>query len=100
VEARLGIHDIRHYAHSRALRYLGHVFRIQVTSPSCRPTALYCHQRGCIIHITRSTAAAAGASVTSETCKPESELSPSPGETRSPPNVRFKSRMRTVSARS
>ncbi len=109
-------HDIRHYAHSRALRYLGHVFRmdtdrtpsllqrcwvvdgkqhsgktkdlydsavqkllyelglslldasnksewhsiynrirgaccsrgIQVTSPSCRPTALCCHQRGCI----------------------------------------------------
>jgi hypothetical protein len=23
----LGIHDIRHYAHSRALRHLGHVFR-------------------------------------------------------------------------
>ena len=24
----LGIHDIRHYAHSRALRYSGHVFRM------------------------------------------------------------------------
>ena len=27
-EAKLGIHDIRHYVHSRALRYLGHVFRM------------------------------------------------------------------------
>ncbi len=27
-EAKLGIHDIRHYAHSRARRYLGHVFRM------------------------------------------------------------------------
>jgi hypothetical protein len=24
----VGIHDIKHYAHSRALRHLGHVFRI------------------------------------------------------------------------
>ena len=28
LEAKLGIHDIRHYAYSRALRYLGHVFRM------------------------------------------------------------------------
>ena len=28
LEAKLGIHDIRHYAHSRVLRYLGHVFRM------------------------------------------------------------------------
>jgi hypothetical protein len=28
LEAKLGIHDIRHYFHSRALRYLGHVFRM------------------------------------------------------------------------
>jgi hypothetical protein len=28
---------------------------IQAASPSCRPTALCCHQRGCIIHITRSS---------------------------------------------
>jgi hypothetical protein len=28
LESKLGIHDIRHYAHSRALRYLGHVFRM------------------------------------------------------------------------
>jgi hypothetical protein len=28
VEAKLGIHDVRHYVHSRALRYLGHVFRM------------------------------------------------------------------------
>ncbi len=30
VEAKLGIHDIRHYVHSesRVLRYLGHVFRM------------------------------------------------------------------------
>ena len=27
-EAKLGIHDIRHYVHSRVLRYLGHVFRM------------------------------------------------------------------------
>jgi hypothetical protein len=76
LEAKLGIHDIRHYVHSRALRYLGHVFRvdadrtpsplqrccarcsgsrgIRVSSPSCRQTALCCHQRGCIIHITSS----------------------------------------------
>jgi hypothetical protein len=27
---------------------------IQVSSPSCRQTALCCHQRGCIIHITSS----------------------------------------------
>ncbi len=26
--AKLGIHDIRHYVHSRVLRYLGHVFRM------------------------------------------------------------------------
>jgi hypothetical protein len=31
LEAKLGIHDIRHCAHSMALRYfkLGHVFRIE-----------------------------------------------------------------------
>ncbi len=28
LEAKLGIHDIRHYVHSRVLRYLGHVFRM------------------------------------------------------------------------
>ena len=28
VEAKLGIHDIRHYVHLRALRYLRHVFRM------------------------------------------------------------------------
>ena len=28
LEAKLGIHDIRHYAHSRVLRYLGLVFRM------------------------------------------------------------------------
>ena len=28
LEAKLGIHDIRHYAHSRVLRYLGYVFRM------------------------------------------------------------------------
>jgi hypothetical protein len=28
LEAKLGIHNIRHYFHSRALRYLGHVFRM------------------------------------------------------------------------
>jgi hypothetical protein len=28
LEARLGINDIRHYVHSRVLRYLGHVFRM------------------------------------------------------------------------
>ncbi len=30
LEAKLGIHDIRHwhYAHSRVLGYLGHVFRM------------------------------------------------------------------------
>ncbi len=33
LEAKLGIHDIRHYVHSRALRYLGHVFRIHGRRP-------------------------------------------------------------------
>ena len=28
LEAKLGIHDIRNYVHSRVLRYLGHVFRM------------------------------------------------------------------------
>ena len=28
LEAKLGIHDIWHYVHSRVLRYLGHVFRM------------------------------------------------------------------------
>ena len=28
LEAKLGIHDIRHHVHSRVLRYLGHVFRM------------------------------------------------------------------------
>jgi hypothetical protein len=28
LEAKLGIHDIRHYVHSRVLRYLGHVLRM------------------------------------------------------------------------
>jgi hypothetical protein len=28
LEAKLGIHDIRHYVHSTVLRYLGHVFRM------------------------------------------------------------------------
>ena len=28
LEAKLGIHDIRHYVHSRVLRYLRHVFRM------------------------------------------------------------------------
>ncbi len=28
LEAKLGIHDIRHYVHSGVLRYLGHVFRM------------------------------------------------------------------------
>jgi hypothetical protein len=28
LEAKLGIHDIRHYVHSRVLGYLGHVFRM------------------------------------------------------------------------
>ena len=28
LEAKLGIHDIRHYVHSRVLRYLGQVFRM------------------------------------------------------------------------
>jgi hypothetical protein len=28
LEAKLGIHDIRHNVHSRVLRYLGHVFRM------------------------------------------------------------------------
>ncbi len=28
-KAKLGIHDIRHYVHSRVLRYLGHVFRTE-----------------------------------------------------------------------
>jgi len=28
LEAKLGIHDIKHYVHSRVLRYLGHVFRM------------------------------------------------------------------------
>ncbi len=28
LEAKLGIHDIRRYAHSRVLGYLGHVFRM------------------------------------------------------------------------
>ncbi len=30
VEAKLGIHDIRHYVHSRVLRYLGHVFQARM----------------------------------------------------------------------
>ena len=37
LEAKLGIHDIRHYVHSRVLRYLGHVFRMdadRTPSPS------------------------------------------------------------------
>ncbi len=42
---------------------------IQASSPSCRKTALCCHQRGCIIHITRSWRASVTASAT---CKPES----------------------------
>ena len=28
LETKLGIHDVRHYVDSRALRYLGHVFRM------------------------------------------------------------------------
>jgi hypothetical protein len=28
LEAKLGMHDIRHYVHSRVLRYLGHVLRM------------------------------------------------------------------------
>ena len=65
LEAKLGIHDIRHYVHSRVLRYLGHVFRMDADRTpsllqrcwvvvSCRQTALCCHQRGCITHITSS----------------------------------------------
>ncbi len=49
LEAKLGIHDIRlshwqagHYAHSRVLRYLGHVFRMDACRPdSISPAALF-----------------------------------------------------------
>jgi hypothetical protein len=32
LEAKLGIHDIRHYVHSRVLRFLGHVFRMDAAA--------------------------------------------------------------------
>jgi hypothetical protein len=38
LEAKLGIHDIRHYAHARVLRYLGHVFRTYVWT--CGPDSI------------------------------------------------------------
>ncbi len=37
LEAKLGIHDIRHYVHSRVLRYLGHVFRMDAAARADRP---------------------------------------------------------------
>jgi hypothetical protein len=36
LEAKLGIHDIRHYVHSRVLRYLGHVFKFRMDAAADR----------------------------------------------------------------
>jgi hypothetical protein len=38
--AKLGIHDIRHYVHSRALRYLGYVFRMDADRIPIIPSLL------------------------------------------------------------
>ncbi len=165
LEAKLGIHDIRHYAHSRVLRYLGQDFRMDADrTPSLpglqrcwvvdgkhwhwqpsgkikvlydsavqnlpdeaglslldaanksewhnitKPEALAAQARaasGVSAQVAAKrpsavtqgaaspTSRAAGASVTaSATCKPESRRN------LKPTNLRFKSRMRTVSARS
>jgi hypothetical protein len=40
LEAKLGIHDIRHHVHSRALRYLGYVFRMDADRIPIIPSLL------------------------------------------------------------